>query len=267
MGYVMKIETKIRKDLTGEKFGNLTAICRSETSRIKWVCTCDCGGQTESTVYSLLAGLSKSCGCSHKTEEFRRNSGARNIKHGLFGTVEYAAWNGMIGRCENSMSPDWDNYGGRGITVDPIWRHSPETFLRDMGPRPGKGYSVERVDVNGPYSPDNCIWDTQENQANNRRTNVNLTFEGRTQTVARWARELGIASPTLRDRLKTRSADGAIDFKKIKQGNPVTYKGETLSISEWAKRLGFSRRGLAKRLAKSTVEIAFNTPKRIWPYV
>lgn len=257
---------KTKKDLTGERFGKLTAIRRSETSQIKWVCTCDCGKQTESTVYTLLAGTSTTCGCSRKTKEFKHSVGVRNTKHGLFGTVEYATWGSIIDRCENKLSRDWPNYGGRGITVASIWRNSPETFLKDMGPRPNNEYSIERLDVNGPYSPDNCIWDTRENQANNRRTNVNLTFEGKTQTVARWARELGIASTTLQARLKTRSTADAINFSRLQRGNLITYKGEILSISKWAERLGFSRRGLAKRLAKSTVEIAFNTPKRIWPY-
>ena len=255
-------------DLTGKRFGKLVAL-ESVHHRgvVAWVCICDCGNKTRSTTGSLNAGVAKSCGCVRKSEEFKAATAKRNTKHGLYGTVEYATWNAIITRCENNNEPSWTHYGGRGISVDPRWRNSPEQFLKDMGKRPGKGWSIERKDVNGNYSPENCVWATAKEQGNNTRFNVKYTYKGVTKNLGQWAEEYGLSYNTLADRLKARgnSIIAALEFVPLPRAEFITYKGQTKKLTDWAEELGFSRRGLTKRLRTMSVEEAFNKPKRIWP--
>lgn len=253
-------------DRTGQRYGSLTALSPVKRGRIiHWECQCDCGNVTYPTSGTLGHGSSTSCGCSRKTEVFRDGVKARMTKHGYFGTPEYAAWGAMIDRCENPKSHTWSNYGGRGIYVDPLWRNDPVAFIEFMGPRPSSKHSIERLDVNGPYAPENCVWATQEEQSNNKRNNVSLTFEGKTQTISQWARALGISQTTLRDRLKVRDVEGALNFAPIERGTKIEFNGESKLIREWAEELGFSRRGLMKRMKVMSIEEALTKPKREWP--
>jgi hypothetical protein len=106
----------------------------------------------------------------------------------------------MISRCTNPKFPGYKNYGGRGITVCERWRQY-EHFLADMGERP-HGMTIERKDNDGNYEPDNCRWATRLEQANNKRTNVFIEFDGKRMTRSQWERELGLGSTTLRNRLR-----------------------------------------------------------------
>lgn len=121
-------------------------------------------------------------------------------KHGMSGTREHRAWRAMLNRCTKPDHPAWSDYGGRGIGVDPRWQDF-LTFLEDMGPCP-EGCSLDRIDVLGGYEAKNCRWASPVEQANNVRTNRRLTLGGRTQTLAQWARELGVPYETLRSRLR-----------------------------------------------------------------
>ena len=257
-----------RKEIVpGQKFGKLTANHISEKDTLKWVCQCECGNFTQSNMYSLLSGTAKSCGCVRKSKEFREATSKRNTKHGLYGTVEYSTWNAIVERCGNKAGKDWNNYGGRGITVDLRWRNSPEQFLKDMGKRPGKGWSVERKDVNGNYSPENCVWATAKEQGNNTRSNVKYTYKGVTKNLTQWSEEYGMSPTTLLDRLKARNNDiaKALEFVPADQAEYVTYRGQSKKLIDWATELGFSRKDLKKRLLTMNVEDAFNKPKRVWP--
>jgi hypothetical protein len=104
---------------------------------------------------------------------------------------EHDAWRGMLARCRNPRHPSYKNYGGRGITACERW-NSFENFLDDMGKRPSPKHSLDRIDNNGNYEPGNCRWATRREQANNTRMNRFVTFDGRTMTLAQWARETGI---------------------------------------------------------------------------
>ena len=119
----------------------------------------------------------------------------------LSGTPTYFAWRSMRARCTDPNSRAWHNYGGRGITVCKRWAESYDAFYEDLGPRPD-GATLERIDVNRGYDPDNCRWASWHEQANNKRTCVNVEFEGRTQTIAQWAAELDIEMSTLWRRLR-----------------------------------------------------------------
>ena len=118
-------------------------------------------------------------------------------RHGMSGTRVHNIWLGMLDRCDNDRS---GNYGARGIAVCESWR-SFEMFYLDMGAPPSNDHSLDRVDVNGDYEPTNCRWATRTEQARNTRRNTFLTYDGRTQTLAAWAEELGLKQPTVCRRL------------------------------------------------------------------
>lgn len=123
------------------------------------------------------------------------------IKHGMDGTAEYRAWINIKSRCLVPTDANYYRYGARGITIAPEWRDDFAAFYEHVGARPGPGYSIDRIDNNGDYAPGNIRWATAREQASNRRSNRFLSFGGRTQTVAQWAREIGITRQGLRRRL------------------------------------------------------------------
>lgn len=107
-------------------------------------------------------------------------------------TPELKAYRKMRERCYNPQCKDYPNYGGRGITVDERWCAF-EAFYRDMGPKPGPQFSIERVDVNAGYTPENCKWATKEEQANNTRNTRRITIDGTTRSLSAWLRELKVS--------------------------------------------------------------------------
>lgn len=150
-------------DLTGQRFGRLIVIERgdnSKTGQAYWWCFCDCGEVKQFRGTHLTSGRSTSCGCY---------SADRAIRHGMHGTPEYRAYYNMIKRCEYKNDNRYADYGGRGIQVCPEWRKSFDKFLADMGPRPSDQHSVDRIDVNGHYEPENCRCAVKETQEHNKR--------------------------------------------------------------------------------------------------
>lgn len=121
--------------------------------------------------------------------------------HGQWNTPAYHSWLAMISRCENPRNISYKNYGGRGIRVCDRWRRSAAAFLADIGPRPGRGYSLDRIDVNGHYEPGNARWATAVEQQRNQRTNRILTVNGEAKCLSEWAALLGITRSALRFRL------------------------------------------------------------------
>lgn len=121
-------------------------------------------------------------------------------------TKTYLAWRNMRSRCTSPQNASWANYGGRGITVCETWKDSYDAFFEDMGPSP-EGHSLDRIDVNGNYSPENCRWVGWDVQANNKRDNVHLTHNGETMTASQWAKHLGIGRDTLFRRLNVYKMD------------------------------------------------------------
>lgn len=164
-------------DMTGQRFGRLTAVTAIEQDRRnriwRWLCRCDCGETTIVYGTNLRRGTSRSCGCWQ-----REAASIRNTVHGANKpgkrTVEYETWQRMLDRCYNPRCKDFKNYGGRGIEVCERW-HDFVNFLADMGLRPAGKYSIERVNNDGNYEPSNCIWLLQSEQPKNQRRNRNLT--------------------------------------------------------------------------------------------
>lgn len=178
----------------------------------------------------------------------------------------YNSWRGMLERCKNASHTSYHNYGGRGIKVCDRWSDF-QNFLEDMGPRP-EGMSLDRKDPNGHYCPENCRWATDEEQARNRSDNRMLTYDGRTQCLADWAKELGIVSASLLERLNTGwSVEQALGSPKGSRKKPLatlTYNGVTKSIGEWAKEKGFNgHRTITNRIRLGwDVDRILNTPVR-----
>lgn len=159
-------------ELAGQRFGKLTAIRRDDNG---WICVCDCGGTKTVEAYNLVQGMVQSCGCLATTHGASRR-GARSPL--------YASWSVMRQRCENPRASDFARYGGRGITVCERWRDF-AAFRDDMGERPA-GATLERIDNDGPYSPENCRWATRKEQAQNTSRSLRLTVGDVTRTAAEW---------------------------------------------------------------------------------
>lgn len=159
--------------IAGQRFGRLVAIERVQGPPAGlWLCECDCGQSKAVAGSSLKAGKTRSCGCLH-----RERAGRLNYKHGMAETPLHRIWRGMLNRCRNPNQDGFENYGGRGIKVCERW-HDFMAFEADMrtGYRPG--LSIERKDVDGDYSPDNCRWATLAEQAVNRRSTPFVVYEG-----------------------------------------------------------------------------------------
>ena len=174
-------------------------------------------------------------------------------------------WNCMTQRCLNPNNPSFNSYGGRGITVCREWLTFQNFY--DWSIRYGyrKGLSIERIDNNKGYFPTNCKWATRLEQANNTRTNLNIEFDGKTQTLSQWARELRIDKGTLAYRIKVGwELDRVFKTKPLHEFKFVTFRGRTQTLREWSVELGFNLTTLFMRLSKYkwSTEKAFTTPVR-----
>lgn len=183
------------QDFTGRVFGRLTALKReSETGkRTRYVCSCECGAEITVDGSSLSTGNTKSCGCLHRDLLKTRNTG-----HGLTNAAEYAVWVDMWQRTTVPTNKAYPDYKDRAPPA--VWRDF-QVFYAELGPRPSPKHSLDRIENDQPYGPGNCRWATRVEQNNNTRKNVQITFNGRTQTAALWAKELGVPPKRLYDRL------------------------------------------------------------------
>lgn len=188
-------------DLAGKQFGRWSVVRYLGESH--WWCRCDCGVEKAVSADVLKRGVSKSCGCLRV--EMGRAHGARvKLRHGHgrgSGTAEYRIWSNMVSRCNNSRHASYLWYGARGIRVCERWLTF-ENFLADVGLRPSSKHSLDRIDVNGGYCPENVRWATATQQARNTTANRHVTVRGETRTLAEWCELLGVRRETFYQRLR-----------------------------------------------------------------
>ena len=178
----------------GSVFGRLTVIAAQDAAH-KVLCRCMCGN-TKRIYYYSLGRYTNSCGCDRAEK-----SGNRTRTHGLRSAPEYPVWNTMISRCHRNTKSS-HCYRDRGIVVCDRWRTSFDNFIADMGRRPSPAHTLERINNDGNYEPNNCRWATRKEQARNMRDNRNITFNGETKCLVDWARERGLKRQALEMRLK-----------------------------------------------------------------
>ena len=194
-------------DLTNKKFGRLTAINNvySKNGNMQWLCKCDCGNIIIVDNQSLKRGITKSCGCLAK-----EIATITHTKHNMSKTRLNSVWDSMKQRCNNPNNSQYRNYGARGIKVCEKWNDKQNGFINFYNWAMANGYdenakfqqcTLDRIDNNGNYEPNNCRWITIKEQSNNRRTNHYITYNNKTHTIAEWSEILNINRYTLYDRI------------------------------------------------------------------
>lgn len=194
------------RDLTGKRFGMLTVLSLAEKRRgaIMWKCLCDCGRTSVVRSSNLFRGATRSCGC-------------QLVKHGKKGTRLYYIWGGMKARCYRKSHIWYMRYGGRGVSICDEWRNDFQAFY-DWAMANGyrDGLTIDRINNDEGYSPDNCRWATSVCQQNNKSSNIIAEVNGKKQTIAQWAKETGILYQTLYRRY-TRGDRGAELIREVER--------------------------------------------------
>ena len=185
-------------NIIGQEYGFLKVLAFAEMRfrRAYWLCQCRCGTHKIISGLNMRNGTTKSCGCYADALLTKRNT-----RHGMAKSKIYHVWIQMLQRCNNPHNRDYKNYGGRGIRVCEAW-HTFQNFFNDIGNPPFSGATLDRRDNDQGYSPNNVRWATQEQQANNTRTNQLLTYDDETLTLAQWSRKLNMPYKVLGRRLR-----------------------------------------------------------------
>jgi len=195
------IRPKRIKDISGMRFGMLSVVkmngrVTSPCGSIKttYLCLCDCGKKTTTKRSNLVNGYTKSCGC------YLKIAPKEKAIHNLTGTRIYKCWSNMKTRCTNENNKHFDSYGGRGISVCKEWSSSFVKFHEDMGDMP-KNKTIDRIDVDGDYSKENCRWATIKTQSRNKRNTRYVKFGGLEKSLSDWCEEFGLNYYTTHSRL------------------------------------------------------------------
>lgn len=201
-------------EMQGRRFGRLTVLSRGPQANkdIKWLCRCECG--TEKLVHgtALRRQMTISCGCHRKermTKHGHASDGKRNPAYGI--------WSAMKDRCFNPSNPEYSAYGGRGIVVCDAWRRSFTRFLDDMGERPSRGHSIDRINNDRGYEPQNCRWATRQEQDRNRRNVRLVEYCGAMMTIREAVKSAGNVTVLATARWR------------IKRGWPISEAVETVA--------------------------------------
>ena len=241
------------KNIIGKKFGKLLVLKRTDDYETKsgkeaqYICKCECGNTVIVRGHHLRNGHTKSCGCAIQIA---------STKHGLRNTRIYSEYRGMISRCYNSNNSNYKNYGGRGITICDEWLNKEDGVIKFYIWSISNGYrdnlTIDRIDYNGNYCPENCRWVDWETQANNRRNNVLLTLNGVTNTAAIWSKITGISIATI---LKRKKLEWSDELTLITPENNYIKKythsnGKCMTITEWANETGLDRNLIYDRIHK-----------------
>ena len=187
-------------DIAGQRYGHLTVVKYDghRNGRAYWLCKCDCGNQKVIAARDFAFGTTKSCGCMQHAHGLRKYGDAEYRNPSL-----YRTWNTMKQRCENPNREKYSIYGGRGIKVCNDWINSFLSFYKWAIQNGYKdGLTIDRIDVNGDYCPENCRWITNKEQQRNKRNNHLVYYRGETHCIAEWAEILGVSYDHIRYRVK-----------------------------------------------------------------
>lgn len=178
--------------IVGQRFGRLVVESLAFVEVYSyWNCRCDCGNSVIVRRNGLTTGNTQSCGCLWVESK---------VIHGERNNDLYATWSSMKRRCDNPKDKKYKDYGGRGIKVCERW-YDFKNFLEDMRPRPTNKHQLDRIDVNGPYSPENCRWATAKENMRNKRDNRYITYQGVKKTLVEWSEITGLGSGLIARRL------------------------------------------------------------------
>jgi len=186
------------KDLEGHHFGRLHVLRRMGSDKFgeaMWLCLCECGNTLAIRGSSLRKGLTTSCGCYHAE---------KCTTHGMNKTPEHRAWRDMKARCAgtDAAKTNYPYHAGRGIPVCNEWINSFVNFYRDMGPKPSRKHTLDRINNDKGYSKDNCRWATVNQQTNNTRRNVKVSLNGATFNLKEWCQRKALNYNTVRSRIR-----------------------------------------------------------------
>ena len=235
-------------DITGQKFGSWTVISMAgqyKNRSFMWLCECECGKRKIVHGEHLRNGRSKSCGCT-------RNHA---IIHGDCNSRLYRIWRAMNARCRKHK-----NYGGRGISVCCEWAEYKNFKEWAISNGYTDDLTIDRVNNDGNYEPSNCRWVSMHEQSRNRRTNVFITYNGKTQVISDWANELGLRFETIARRHKcgwsveeclfgrnTFDYNVDSDHNYRNRQKFITHEGKTQNLYQWSKEKGINYNTLMKR--------------------
>lgn len=249
-------------ELTGEKFGKLTAIKihhKNNKGCNIWECRCDCGAIVYVQATKLRNGNTQSCGCLQK-----ERTSVSSSKHGCSNSRIYHIWANMKSRCYNPNNKKYKNYGDRGIIVCDEWLKSFESFYNWAV---NNGYqenlTIDRIDVDGNYEPSNCRWANMTAQANNRTNNHLLSCQGENKTLSEWSNETGISPNLLWYRAhKNKPVDEILATTKQEPIRYSTQNGESHTLQEWSMITGIKEPTIRNRIKKLkwSVDKAVNGP-------
>jgi len=184
----------------GDKFGMLTIIASAESldkrNKTAWLCRCECGVEKVFRQSNLRMGT-RSCGCVRRATFFKYNT-----THGQSGSITYGSWLAMKQRCCNPNHKKYPSYGGRGIKICGRWLKSFENFFADMGTRPTANHTIDRINPDGNYEPDNCRWLLQSAQQRNKKATIKITINGETKSLSDWCDIYGIKYYLAANRIK-----------------------------------------------------------------
>lgn len=243
-------------DLTGKRFNHLTVVSRAETKhgKTRWNCVCDCGNTTCTITNALTSGRTRSCGCFK--EDKITHAPYKQGTHGLSGTHIYQIWMSMRKRCSNQNDKSYSRYGGRGIFVCKEWADSFETFYEwSMAHSYKDGFSIDRIDNNGNYCPENCRWVPMNEQVKNTRRNVRIEHNGVVKILNEWCKIYGIPFSRANQRyhyMKRRGEeitleklmyDGNFTIKKVNQ-----YSLDGVLVRTWSKLTDVKQEGYGPSL-------------------
>lgn len=190
-----------KNDLTGQRFGKLTAIRSYYDSSKKvtfWECVCDCGNTTAVRANRLVHHRTNSCGCLRA-----ESNNHKKTTHGMSKTHLYNAWHSMKARCYNKNDVRYARYGGRGINVCDEWKQSFDAFKHwALANGYQEGLTLDRINNDEGYYPNNCRWVCTAVQNNNRGVSINITYDGKTQNLKDWCNELGVPYMRVWQRIK-----------------------------------------------------------------